>query len=288
MAAALFAVVTLSCTPSVPDKYLQPDEMEDILFDYYLSQAVANQTQTRAQTAYNRYAYYNAVLKKHGVTEADFDSSLVYYYANADRLYEIYKKLAERIEDEATGLGASFGDISQFSTLSASGDTANIWQESQFVMLTPAPPNNKFCFTIKADTTFRLGDSFQFNFMADFMYQAGTKDAVAYIAVRYSNDSVSTHVTHVGVSGISRLRIPGNQKEKVKTIDGFLYLNRGNDDSKTLKLMFASQIQFVKFRQKSAPVLQPAKRDSLVKTGPDSLERMSDKPQAVVTTIRKK
>ena len=124
--------------------------------------------------------------------------------------------------------------------------------------------------------------------MADFMYQAGTKDAVAYIAVRYANDSVSTHVTHVGVSGISRLRIPGNQKEKVKTIDGFLYLNRGNDDSKTLKLMFASQIQFVKFRQKSAPVLQPAKRDSLVKTGPDSLERMSDRPQAVVTTIRKK
>lgn len=257
------ACLVASCKPTVPDEYIQPEDMEDILYDYYITQALAGQGQGREAISYNKNMYYYAVLKKHGVTEADFDSSLVYYYLNADRLYDIYVHLSERIGNEAMALGASVGEFNKYSNLSADGDTADIWRESTSLVLMPIPPYDKLTFTIKADSTFKRGDSFLLNFKGDFMYQAGTKDAVVYVAVHYGNDSVSTHVNRVGVSGISQLRIPGDKNNDIKSIDGFIYLSRGNDDSQTLKLMFISQIQFVRFHAVK-PVESAANGDSVM------------------------
>lgn len=281
---AIVAVFILSCKPTVPGCYIQPDDMEDILYDYYIAQAMAGQGRDYSEISYNKNVYYHAVLKKHGISEADFDSSLVYYYTNADRLYDIYVNLSERIGNEAMGLGASFGEIGRYSRLTADGDTADIWRESTSMMLMPMSPYNKMSFSIKADSTFKLGDSFLFNFMTDFVYQAGSKDAVIYVAMHYANDSVSTHVNRVGMSGISQLRIPGNKDSEVKSIDGFIYLNRGNDDSHTLKLMFISQVQFVRFH-----VVTP-KEPELPVNGSESPKDSADSvralPQANVNDLK--
>ena len=101
----LSAFVAVACTPSVPSDVIQPDEMEDILYDYYISQAMAGQALNQKDASYDRYVYFSAVLQKHGVTEADFDSSLVYYYSNAKRLHGIYSSLSERIGNKPWGLG---------------------------------------------------------------------------------------------------------------------------------------------------------------------------------------
>ena len=277
----LSAFVAVACTPSVPSDVIQPDEMEDILYDYYISQAMAGQALNQKDASYDRYVYFSAVLQKHGVTEADFDSSLVYYYSNAKRLHGIYSSLSERIGNEAMGLGASVSEFNKYSSHSESGDTANIWQDATSLLLTPYAPSNKFTFSIKADSTYKVGDSFLVNFMSDFIYQAGTKDAVVYVAVRYDNDSVSTHVTHIGVSGVSRLRIPANDESKVSNIDGFVYLNRGSDDSRTLKLLFISQMQFVRFHKKEMPKAVQAK-DSVAAPVADTLPARDSTAKATV------
>ena len=277
----LSAFVAVACTPSVPSDVIQPDEMEDILYDYYISQAMAGQALNQKDASYDRYVYFSAVLQKHGVTEADFDSSLVYYYSNAKRLHGIYSSLSERIGNEAMGLGASVSEFNKYSSLSESGDTANIWQDATSLLLTPYAPSNKFTFSIKADSTYKVGDSFFVFFMSDFIYQAGTKDAVVYVAVRYDNDSVSTHVTHIGVSGVSRLRIPANDESKVSNIDGFVYLNRGSDDSRTLKLLFISQMQFVRFHKKEMPKAVQAK-DSVAAPVADTLPARDSTAKATV------
>ncbi len=118
-------LLAVSCTPSVPSQYIQPDEMEDILYDYHVAQAMSK-TIGSGNYEYNKQLYIDAVLKKHGVSEADFDSSLVYYYTRADRFHEIYVRVSERLNEEAKLLGASVGDISRYSQYSATGDTANI------------------------------------------------------------------------------------------------------------------------------------------------------------------
>lgn len=248
IAALLSLMVLVACKPSVPSEYIQPNQMEEILYDYHLSQAIAQRDRSSADTtAFYKNMYYYSVLKNHNVTEAEFDSSMVYYYTNADILHDIYRNISERMNNVAKAHGASSGEIGKYSQYKTDGDTANIWQDIVATSLTPYPTNNRFDFIIEADSTYKKGDTFLFNLMATFMYQSGTKDATVFIAVRYNNDSINTYSRKLSVSGLMQMRIPAYKESDIKNIKGFIYLNKGMDDSKTLKLLFIDKIQMIRF-----------------------------------------
>lgn len=264
----LVAIIIMACTPSVPRKYIQPDDLEDLLYDYHLSRSMAEHTTTNHEIEYNRRLYFNATLKKHGVTQAEFDSSMIYYYSHADRLAKIYRKVADRMEESANEMGASAISSGALTNYSTSGDTANIWRNSTHIFLTPNPPYNRMDFEIDVDTAFRHGDKFEFNMRADYINQSGTKEAIAYIAVKYENDSVVAYTKPMPNSGKIQLKITSNSKLDIKKMWGFLYMGRGKDESANLKLLFLSDIQLVRFRKEkksevnySAPKDQP--KDSL-------------------------
>ena len=88
----LLLSVTFSCKPTVPADYIQPSDMEDILYDYHVAQAMGREGQKNS-LPYDENGYFQAVLRKYQVTEAEFDSSLVYYYSHAERLKKIYKNV---------------------------------------------------------------------------------------------------------------------------------------------------------------------------------------------------
>ena len=282
-----FLVVMLlmvACKPTVPSQYIQPDEMEEILYDYHMTQAMAK-FEGGDKYEFRRNLYFQAVLKKYGVTEAVFDSSLVYYYSHVDYLKDIYRKVGDRLSDNAKNLGAVVGDINRYSQYSNSGDTANIWNGASDVMLIPRPTKNRFVFTIQADSTFLVGDSFMFQFMSEYIYQSGMKDAVVCLAMKYEDDSIFQITSHVTASGIAQVRAPANKTLKLKEMKGFVYLNDGNDESDTRKMMFISQIQLIRFHDKN-PVVhnETTERKDSVKT--DSLQRGADSTRGDKDSVR--
>ena len=269
-------IILVACKPSVPSQYIQPDDMEDILYDYYVSQGMADLPNDNSRDReYQRDLYFNIVLKKYGLTRAEFDSSMVYYYTRADRFLKIYKNVQERLSEDALALGASEGEVERYMmTQSLTGDTANIWEGRRFMQLIPNQPYNKVQFSQKADTAFRKGDSFLLSFQSDFLYQGGAKDAIAYLAVKYDNDSVCSTVSHFSIDGNNQLRV-NSCDNKVKEISGFFYLGEGFDKSPNLRLLFLSHVQLIRFHQKKSetkqdPVPSATKSDS-VKMVPDSL-----------------
>ena len=274
-----------ACKPTVPSEYIQPDEMEDILCDYHIAQAMTRTTAAGSTNA-EKKVYMDAVLKKYGLTEAEFDSSLVYYYSRADRLKEIYAHVSERLNDEAKALGAGVGEISRYSQYSATGDTANIWNNSTDVLLIPRPTQNRFDFTVKVDTTFYLGDSFMFQFMTEYLYQSGAKDAVVCLLTKYEGDSILQTVNHVAVSGLAQVRIQANREKKLKEMSGFIYLNDGGDATETRKLMYVSQMQLIRFHSKEKLKNDGTEKKDSVQT--DSLQRVDNTGGAVPDTLRRR
>lgn len=248
----------VACKPTVPSKYIQPDDMEDLLYDYHIAQAMANESgfDERDKT-YKQTLYFAAVLEKHGVTKAEFDSSLVYYYTRADRFNDIYKNVAARLSEDAMELGASEGEVNRFANLTASGDTVNIWEGDLSTLLLPYAPYNRYSFHQKADTSFRKGDSFMLLLETEYIYQTGTRNAQACIAVRYDNDTVISRVTAISNSGTNQLRMPSNGDHAVREISGYIYLATEKEPTTTLKLLFLRNIQLFKFRKQQA-----VKRDS--------------------------
>jgi len=223
------------------------------------------------------------VLEKHGVTQADFDSSMVYYYGHLDRLKDIYLEVNERLSDEAKILGASVGSIGRYSQYSAFGDTANIWNNRTDLLLIPHPTMNRFDFTVKVDTSFYKGDSFMFQFMSEYIWQSGSKEATVCIVTKYEGDSIIQTSNHISVSGISQIRVPANREQKLKEMYGFIYLSGGNNDENTRKLMFISQMQLIRFHNKD--LKNETSKDSLQT---DSLQRGDNprKPMPIPTGDR--
>ena len=245
--------------------------MEDLLYDYHIAQAMANlDNQDEKQRAFNQTLYFAAVLEKHGVTKAEFDSSLVYYYIRADRFGEMYKSLAKRLSDDALELGASEGEVNRYAKLNASGDTTDVWTGQLSAMLIPYPPYNRIDFEQKADTSFRKGDSFMFILNTDYIYQNGSHFANACIVMKYDNDTIVSRTASLTSSGINQIRVPENGNHKVKEIRGFIYLAPETEVTTTLKLMAVKNIQLIKFRKKEKKEEQPKDSAAVGKVSKDS------------------
>lgn len=265
----------VSCKPGVPKEVIQPDDMEDILYDYYVSQGIASMPGPQSGSEdYKRDMYFNSVLNKYGVTRAEFDSALVYYYTRADRFVEIYKSVQERMSEEALNLGATEGEVERFTAMqSLSGDTASIWEGMKSARLMPQAPYNKMQFVQKADTSFRKGDSFMLSFKSDFLYQGGNKDALLYLAVKYTNDSIVAQATHFSVSGINQLRI--NPVDLMpKEIMGYFYLGQGYEKSSDLRLLSISDIQLIRFHKKKEEGAEEKTLETPIE--PDSIWQKKD------------
>ena len=264
-------MLMVGCKPKVPSEYIQPDDLEDILYEYHVAESMARNGNSM-DADYNQTKYFLAVLEKHHVTEAVFDSSMVYYYTHAERLKNIYSNVYERLADEAKKLGASVGDINRYSQYSETGDTANIWRDETAMLLIPRPTKNRFDFVVKADSTFKVGDSFMFQFVAEHIWQSGSKDAIVCIKTTYEKDSVIQRVNHVSISGITQLRVPYNKTLNIKELRGFIYLPQGEDEAEVRRLMFISQIQLIRFHNKE--ILEQHENDSTAVVKTDSLQRV--------------
>jgi hypothetical protein len=241
----LLLLTAQGCKPGVPSQYIQPNEMEDILYDYHLAGAMARNSMADGK---NEYAYRLAALKKHGVDQAEFDSSMVYYMQNTNMLHEIYQRLSKRLESEEMALG---GAAANYDRLSSKGDTANVWNGDRSVVLTSQIPYNMYSFAIKADTSFHKGDRYLLEFDVQFIFQEGMRDAVAVLAMTLANDSVVAQTIHISSPSHFTLQLNDSERQGVKRINGYFLLNNEKafgGMQTTLRLLPIYNIRLIKMR----------------------------------------
>ena len=283
------AMVLLSaCKPTVPSKYLQPSEMEDLMYDYYLSQGISNSQV--GTTDYDRRYNMQAVLKKYGLTNAEFDSTLVYYYNHMELMDAIYSNIQKRLSEEALELGASEGEVERFTVQSVSGDTTDVWEGKRQLMLLPIPPYHIVQFSQKADTSYYKGDSFLLTFGNHFLVQSGSRNATAYLAVTYENDSVISSTASISVSGGTTLRLNACSL-RAKRLDGYIYMPRRDktDNQSETSVLLLNHIQLMRFHhreqsdednQAEVPVTVPEKKDTTDSLKP-RVRRLGERPNMI-------
>ena len=290
---AALLIALSSCKPQVPSKYLQPDEMEDILFDYHIALAMEEgerdefepERVATTDDSYRNRLFEAAVLKKHGVSEAEFDSSLVYYTRHSDRFQQIYENISKRLENEAMALGASASDVSNFGEGFSKGDTANVWNELPSAVLTTIAPNNVLSFTIEADSSYHKGDKLMLSFNTQFIFQDGMKDGVALMAVTFMNDSTVTRNVHMQSSDKYDLTVSDDERLGIKSIKGFICLQNNRQATQTtLKLMFLDKIRLVRCHQKEE---QPKRDAEPVDTLSDASAEGNESPKPMSTPTPK-
>lgn len=271
------AVCVASCKPTIPSKYIQPDQMENILYDYHVAQAYLDNEPT-LHTDYNRRYYKLAILKKHGVTEAEFDSSMVYYMRHTEQLRQVYEHIADRLSKEALAMGASVSDVNKYDKLTENGDTANIWTGAQAIVLTTDRPFNLSTFSMPADSTFLPGDKFIFEFDSKFHFQDGMRDAEAVLTLHFANDSIAAHHTKINSSNHFSIQMADNKRIGLKKLKGYFILNSENKQSSSaLHLLVMENIRLVRMHTPE-PVPAPVVPDSTAtdSTATDSIVKLQN------------
>ena len=245
----LVVCMMVSCKPSVPNEYLQPSEMEDILYNYHLAQGIQRTAASGGEAEVSQRAYKLAVLKKYGVTEAQFESSLEYYMRHTERLHDIYENIAERLEREAMTQGASTSDLNAFDVMNAKGDTVDIWTDDRAFVLPPYPPYNMKSFLMKADTAFHKGDRFQLDFNTRFIVQEGSRNGFAVLAVKFGNDSIASQMQNVSTNMHYTLQISDTQRLGIKEVKGYLMFSQGQSSNNSM--LFAIVISLKAYKVKT-------------------------------------
>lgn len=271
--ALLFSVS--SCKPSLPSGVLSKGKMTDILYDYHLALAMAHMDDNGDKG--QSLAYREAVLRKHDVTSAEFDSSMVYYMRHTELLEDVYKDLTDRYNNEITAMGGSASAGGEFANLSATGDTANVWNLATSMVFMPVKPFNSTSFDIKVDSTFHKGDRLMLDFDAQFIYQDGMRNGVAMLAVQFGNDSIAQRTIMIQSTQHYSVELSDADSLGIKSVKGYFMLM--NDDNgtgvssqTTLKLMFLEHIKLIRMHPQK-PMAAPSGSSSSASS--DSLRKDS-------------
>lgn len=252
------AVSFWGCGNKIPADIIQPVEMENLLYDYHIANTLG--ADLPYSEGYKKNAYFAYVFEKHHVTEAEFDSSMVWYSRHSGELSAIYDNLKKRFETDSERMKQLASRHNGEISVSMSGDTVDIWQDRSFYWLTSSPYTNKVQFELKADTSFKPKDMLAFEADMSFLPPQEGK-AVMGIKVTFENDSVQGMTRMVDASGRQRLLLSPDSAFEYKNISGFVYY-MGEAEKKGNLLL--NDIRLIRTHRKGGLLAEPVVlRDSV-------------------------
>ena len=107
----LFIAIFLACTGK-PNYVLSDRKMENVLFDLYIAEAeIIENSRIFSNDSTKKQDLLQSVFKKHKISQAQLDTSLVWYNANLKRYLKINTQVSERYGSRIDQLQAEIDRI---------------------------------------------------------------------------------------------------------------------------------------------------------------------------------
>lgn len=194
---AVGIAAALAACNGVPDQVIQPDEMASLMADVRMADAVVTIQAREYNNDTVKLALRRAVLERHGVSEADFDTSLVWYGHNIGKYQEVTQMsidiLEQRLKD-ATARAA--GEAA----LSVAGDSVDIWTGPLVFSVNRRSPSRYIAFVFDSDRNWEPGDIYTLRSRV-----VSPLNAVRWnMTAQYDDGSVETTTSSLSVSESGR------------------------------------------------------------------------------------
>ena len=226
----ILMLTVMACKVKRPDGVIAESQMEELLYDYHLARSMGENLPVSDN--YKKALYIQSVFQKYDVTQAEFDSSMVWYTRHTDILAKIYEKINDRLKEEQASINHMVAIRDKKSPVSQPGDSVELWFMEQVSCLTNAQDNNKISFVIPADVNSQDRDALVWK--ASFFYpsKAGKAMPETYMAMQmiYRNDSVITSSRKITRSGEQEIRLQSDTLEALREVRGYIYFEGGKDD----------------------------------------------------------
>ena len=244
LAIALLLPVLAGCRLHRPDDVLSPKKMEQFLYDYHLAQAIG--LELPKEERYSTKAYIDWAYQKNGISEDEFNRSLVWYTRNPREFAKIYRRLSNRVDAEYKSASRSLSQIEKKSFQVQSGDSVNLWYLSSNAILNSSAYMNKLTYKVNRDTTFHKGDTILLNVLGTFVSTDTCRPQYSYISLSaYYGDSVSTADTILRGNGKVGLSLVLDTVKTFSSISGSVNYIDSTDNRNSILVL--SEMELMRY-----------------------------------------
>ncbi len=217
--ALLLLLLTLwACNVKRPDAVLPDALMEDVLYDFHLAKAVGEEFSLNDNS--QKMLYMDYVYKKHGITEAQFDTSMVWFSRHPDALVKIYDKVNARLKSKRVEIDRLMALRGDKPKASQAGDSVDIWLDAGIYRLTGTPLDNKITFTFPADSNFNDRDTLKWT--ARFRYPDSHLAPLMALQVLYEKDTLHA-LLQARQAATETVWLAADTLGALKEVRGFIY-----------------------------------------------------------------
>lgn len=219
----LSVVCLTACQPKRPDTVLPDATMENVLYDYHVAKAMGENVPYN--DSYKKVLYVESVFRKHGITQAQFDSSMVWFARNPEPLTKIYEKVNRRLKARRDGINHLVALRENRPKTSRPGDSIDVWFGQRIYLLTGMPLDNKIVFTIPSDSNFQGRDTLRWSVRFHMLGKASDTVSAPVMAMQvvYAKDTLVSALSHVLKSGADTLTLYADTLGDIREIRGFVY-----------------------------------------------------------------
>ncbi len=215
----------VGCKVERPSEVFSDQLMGDILFDYHKAKAMGDEVSY--QESYKKALYIESVFRKHGVTQAEFDSSMVWFARHPDVFSKVYEQVKERLVHERDGINRLIALRDNKPTESQPGDSIDVWFWKRVYNLTGMPFDNKLTFSLPSDVNFSQRDTLVWS--VRFSQVGGDSLLAPTMAMQilYSKDTLCSEPKKIFSDGIQTLSLSADSLGDLKEVRGFIYYPMG-------------------------------------------------------------
>ena len=279
--AGCLALCVTGCKVERPDTVLSDQQMADVLYDYHVAKAMG-EVLPGGQN-YKKELYVQSVFAKHGITEAQFDSSMVWFARYPEPLTKIYEQVNKRLKNERDIIDDLIALRDNKPKDTRPGDSIDVWAWQKIYRLTGVPLNNKILFTRPSDANFQERDTLVWS--VRFRFPQGRADSlrapVMAMEISYEKDTIVSGMLTAKSDGVKTIKLWADTLGAIKEINGFIYYptQRVEQD------MVADHISLMRYHAKDS--IRTATAESPKIPAPDAGTKNPAKTDSITKNTRK-
>ena len=232
LTALLLTTLLFTSCDKAPNGIIAESDMVDLLVDLYKADAYRDIQPMQFPDDSTLMALKQSVFAMHGVTQADYDTSLVWYAHNMDVYTDVHRRVIDRLNNELNhvDVNASPSPSANDPALAArqyypaQGDTADIWNLPRTWLIPKGLQDGYITFDFNTASKSRPGDRYELRFKT----VNGARNLSVVIAADYSDQGTALLTRNAVVAGMNKVALQTDSARQLTRIYGYINYNVPN------------------------------------------------------------
>jgi hypothetical protein len=206
----------------VPKGIIPERKMQQVLTDMHIADAIINSDPSTFRDDEAKKALFQSVFDKHRVTEAKYDSSLIWYGKNLDVYMQVYTMALADVKRRIEIIGP----IESEKTYSPNKDSVDIWTIDRYVEFSPASLSNLVVFNFQEREEYSSGSVFVLGMNVWGLASGRIPPIEVHLRAEQSDTTLIVQ-NSIRTDGYHELILRSVPTKRVKQVHGYIRL--GND-----------------------------------------------------------